>query len=137
MSGRRPGFEANKFIGNILRYGVIISTLLIALGTLLSPLHIGSYGGNPASVAQVCRTDFGIINPNLLAVLQQASQLDPLSIIQLGVLVLLMVPFFRVAGSAMSFALAKESKFAVLAVVTLGVLLLSAFVVAPIEAGIW
>ena len=125
---------SNALVANLLRYGVIAGTLLIALGTLLAPIKIGSYQGYPSSLSQVTRSDFGGMTSNLWLAAQQALQLNPLSIIQIGVVVLILIPFLRVVASIALFASAGNRAFVILSVCVLAILAFSALVVAPFEA---
>lgn len=134
MKAKSSRNDSNSLIAGVLRYGVIGGTFLVALGTLLAPVKIGAYQGYPASLSQVTQSDFGCMTPNLLLALQQALQLNPLSIIQVGVVVLILIPFLRVAASIAVFALAGNRPFVVLSVCVLAILVFSALVVAPFEA---
>lgn len=123
-------------IGNVLKYGVATSTLLIALGVLLSTFAIGAYRGDPSTLGQVCQTDFGGANLSLNAFILQIEQVNPLSIIQLGVFVLIAVPFFRVASSIVAYAIDRDWIYVGVASLVLVVLILSMFIVAPSETKI-
>lgn len=132
---KSKGFRCDSvLIARILRYGVLGGTFLIALGTILAPIKIGTYQGYPSSLSQVTRFDFGGMTSNLELAAQQALHLNPLSIIQIGVVVLILIPFLRVAASIAIFATSGNRTFAVLSVFVLAILVFSALVVAPFEA---
>ena len=134
MKAKDSRRDSNALVANVLRYGVVAGTLLIALGTLLAPIKIGSYQGYPPSLGQVTRSDFGGTTSNLWLAAQQALQVNPLSIIQIGVVVLILIPFLRVAASIDLFASAGNRTFVALSVCVLAILIFSALVVAPFEA---
>ena len=123
-----------SLIANVLRYGVLISTAIIALGVVLSPLNLGAYPGCPSSLQEVCATNFGRTEPSLANVMSGLLGLNPLSIIEAGVIVLLVIPFFRVAAGGVMYALEKKWVYVAISALVFSVLLFSALVVAPWEA---
>lgn len=131
---KAPKCVSNALIATLLKYGVIGGTFLIALGTFLAPLNVGAYHGFPSSLSQVYQSDFGGMTPNLGLAMRQALQANPLSIIQVGVVILILIPFLRVAASIAAFATAGDRAFAILSVCVLAILIVSALVVAPFEA---
>ena len=66
--------------------------------------------------------------------LQGITSLNPLSIIEVGVLILLVIPFFRVGAGALMYVLERKWVYVAISVLVFSVLLISAFIVAPFEA---
>ena len=133
-SGSRSSAYLEALIANVLRYGVLASSAVIALGVVLSPFQNGSYLGCPSTLEEVCATNFGKPSSAPLAVLAGLPSLNPLSIIEVGVLIQLDIPFFRVGAGALMYALERKWTYVAISVLVFSVLLISAFVVAPLEA---
>ncbi|MCG0278000.1 MAG: DUF1634 domain-containing protein [Thermanaeromonas sp.] len=107
--------EIEDFISLSLRVGVIISSVIVALGLILFLLsaYTGFPGGDfPKSLHQVWT---GLLS------------LNPLAIIAAGLLVLLATPIFRVAASLVTFFLQKDYQYTFIAGYVLFMLLLSLF----------
>ena len=130
----RSGIYLESLIANVLRYGVLLSTAIIALGVLLSPFRFGTYPGCPSSLEEVCATNFGRPTASMGEVFTGLLTLNPLSIIETGVLVLLAIPFFRVGAGGVMYALERKWTYVAISVLVFLVLLISALVVAPFEA---
>lgn len=140
MKGRkarapRPRLDLESVIGLVLRYGVILGSSVVAVGSLLAPLRIGSYPGCPTELNSVVGADVGrpILSP--AAFLAGLLRLNPLCIIETGVLILLLIPFFRVVAGGAMFVSRKDWKYVAISTFVLGVLLFGTFVVGPLEAG--
>ena len=133
-SGSRPSAHLEALIANVLRYGVLLSTAVVALGVALSPFQNGSYLGCPSTLEEVCASNFGKPSSAPLVVLAGLPSLNPLSIIEVGVLILLVIPYFRVGAGAVMYALEKKWWYVAISVTVFLVLMVSAFIVAPIEA---
>jgi uncharacterized membrane protein len=110
-------------VGQILLVGVIVSALLLAIGLLWHWLTTGSP-----------RLDYSIGGLNLFEF--AASELGrvadgsirPRLLVSLGIVVLLLTPYLRVAASFVYFALvARDGKYAVFTGVVWGVLTYSLF----------
>ncbi len=115
----------NKVLGIVLRTGVVLSGIIIAIGTAMfianhslddtsayltynpSQIPHGNFPVSPASIAS------GLIS------------LDPSSIIQLGFLILLATPVARVALSLFLFAAERDRMFVYLTAAVLAILLFS------------
>ena len=130
----RSRLDAESLIASCLRYGVMVGTGVIAVGVLLSPFKIGSYAGCPASLQEVCATNFGKPDASLGSIFGGLLSMDPLSIIELGALVLLIIPFFRVAIGAIMYAARGNWTYVAISAFVVTVLLISTLMVAPWEA---
>ena len=116
-------------ISNVLRWGVAVSLILIALGTLFAFLQSGEYGVHGGTAADFQRL---LAHPNL-ALLTWPGFLEMLrqgrgeALIAPGLLLLIVTPLLRVAVSIPMFALEKDGKFVVITSAVLLLVLLSFF----------
>ena len=116
------------FIAQLLRWGVAISFIIVALG-IGAVVIMGQTGYHQIrfddvdSIVQYrVRPDF----PNSLsAVFSGLLTLKPYAIIALGLLVLIAIPVVRVAVSVVAFALERDWLYVVITAFVLGMLLLS------------
>jgi uncharacterized membrane protein len=115
----------NNILGIVLRSGVILSGVIIAIGTGLfianhSLDDTSSYlAYNPSVVPH------GNFPASLTSIGSGLASLDPSSIIQIGFLVLLATPVARVALSLFMFAAERDRKFVYLTAAVLAILLFS------------
>jgi uncharacterized membrane protein len=118
----------NKILGIVLRSGVVLSGLIIAIGTALfianhSLDNTSSYlAYNPVLIPH------GNFPVSLASIASGLASLDPSSIIQLGFLVLLATPVARVALSLFLFAAERDRMFVYLTAAVLVILLFSILV---------
>ena len=134
----KSGPDGERVIGVAMRWFVISSCTTIALGVLLLPCFvpmIASYQGFPSTLAQVCGANIGRADPSMVNVLSALASLNPLAIIEVGVLLLLATPFFRVAAGAVMFASRRDRTYVAISAFILVVLMFASIVVGPIEAG--
>ena len=115
----------NKILGIVLRTGVILSGAIIAIGTaqFLANHSLGDTSSylayNPGLIPH------GNFPVSLANIVSGLTSLDPLSIIELGFLVLLATPIVRVALSLVLFAAEKDRRFVYLTGAVLAILLFS------------
>jgi uncharacterized membrane protein len=111
-NGRRDILHVELFIARLLRWGVIVSFVIVAMG-------IGAVAVTGQTGYQRIRLDDvnGIVQfraghtdfPNSLSdVLGGVLALKPYAIISLGLLVLIAIPVLRVAVSVIAFALERD-----------------------------
>jgi len=119
-TGRWSDEHVELFIGNLLRWGVILAAAVTAIGGIIFlSLHGGSiadyrvFHGQPEALTSVA------------AVGRSAYQLNPTAIIQLGLLLLIATPIARVALSLLAFAKQHDRIYIVVTAVVLGLLLYS------------
>lgn len=130
-SGSKVDF--NSVIGNVLKYGVTISTVLVAVGVIM--ILVGDKPSDfPTILTQLVKTDYGRPTLEFSTLVTGVANLNPVFIIQLGLLILLATPIVRVAASILMFAAERDMTYVALTVFVLAVLLFSIFVVGPIEA---
>ena len=97
MPQRSIGIEGQNAIAAVLRYGSIVSALVMAAGVSLAFLQGVAMGGT-------AKLSSG-------ALLMKALELDPLGITQLGMLLLLLTPVFRVVVAIAAFGFERDFKY--------------------------
>ena len=117
-----------SILGIVLRSGVVLSGLVIAIGTAL---FVANHSMDDTST-------YLAYNPNLVphgnfpaslgAVASGVASLEPVSIIQLGFLILLATPVARVALSLFLFAAEKDRIYVYITAAVLAILLFSMLV---------
>lgn len=112
--------QVDQFVGNLLRYGVLIAAV------------VGFVGGIPylftyASVPQAYHTFHGVpagLN-TMRGVMDGLRAMDSRAVIQLGILLLIATPIARVALSLFAFAKQRDRTYVVVTAIVLGILLWS------------
>jgi uncharacterized membrane protein len=128
---RRQDSELAYAISRILRLGMILSASIIAVGIILMlafPPH-----GAPSSLHGVIAEDFGGPTLSFSGWLAGFAHGDPLSVLQLGTLVLLATPLVRVSASVLLFFREGDLLYVKLTLVVLAMLLFAILVLGPIE----
>ena len=127
-------------LSRTLLYGVILSTAIIVLGLILMAVTGATgYPCDNAGDTLSCLLNYNPatiphgVYPNTLTSLGAGlARLAPFSVIQLGVIVLLATPVFRVFASLVLFAIEKDRAFVLITLFVFLVLLFSFFVVPEI-----
>ncbi len=120
----------NAVIGMVLRYGVVASFAIVAVGSVLLFLE-GQTGYYPLGTAEQL---FGRQNRFLIGLVPLAQGVlaaKPYAIIDLGLLVLLATPIARVFISIFLFMEEKRYTFVLITVTVLALLLFATFVLGP------
>ncbi|MEO7041318.1 MAG: DUF1634 domain-containing protein [Gemmatimonadaceae bacterium] len=119
-TGRWSDEHVELFIGNLLRWGVIVAASVTAVGGILFlSLHGGGiadyrvFHGQPDALKSVTE------------VARSAVHLNPEGLIQLGILLLIATPIARVALSLLAFFKQHDHVYVVVTAIVLGVLLYS------------
>jgi len=89
--------KAQNAIAVVLRYGSMLSTLIMALGVALALFRGGA--GSPT----------GGFAPGTL--LGKVFQFDPLGIAELGILLLLLTPVLRVLAAIVAFGIERDYRY--------------------------
>jgi uncharacterized membrane protein len=111
-----------RFLGNLLRAGVVLAGVMVSVGALL---YLAGHGAE--------RPDYGKFHAQPIELrsvgrlLGSAPSLDGPGIIQLGILVLIATPIARVAFSVGVFARAGDRRYVAITGVVLAVLAYSLF----------
>jgi uncharacterized membrane protein len=119
-TGRWSDEHVEMFIGNLLRWGVVIAAAVTVLGGgAFLAVHGGSiadyrvFHGQPDALKSVA------------AVVHGAFQFQPRSVIQLGLLLLIATPITRVALSLIAFAKQHDRTYIIVTAIVLALLLYS------------
>ncbi len=110
-------FELEQHLGFLLRIGVLVSALTVVIGWagylarhgIAAPQYT-VFKGEPA---ELCR---------ISGIVQEAGQIEPEAIVQLGLLLLLATPIARVAFSVFAFACQKDWIYVLFTLVVLSIL---------------
>ncbi len=121
MNQHRAGGESIEIVlGNLLRWGTLISAAVIALGGIAYLVtnggetpHYDAFHGEPSDL----RSAYGIV--------VDALQWHSRGVIQLGLLLLVATPIARVIGALVAFALRRDAKYVVVSSLVLAALLYS------------
>lgn len=122
----------NAIISNLLKYGVITSSVLIAVGVLLTFAH--EPVSFPSSLQQLVSTNYGEPQGGFGGLASGLASGSASSVIVLGLIVLLATPVARVIASVILFGAEGDRKYVAITLFVLGVLLVSTFVIGPLEA---
>lgn len=115
--------DIEQFIGLQLRYGVIISCLIVFVGGVIylgqsGQLQLPAYHHFIGTKAGY--TSFGEILKGVIGV-------SPKGIIQFGVVILIATPIFRIAFSLIGFVLEKDKMYILITTIVLTVMMASIF----------
>jgi uncharacterized membrane protein len=121
MSDKPANSESIEIVlGNVLRWGTVISAVVIALGGAAylytsggDAPHYATFRGEPPELSSV------------LGVVADAAGFDARGVIQLGILLLVATPIARVMGALVSFALRRDVTYTVISSLVLAALLYS------------
>jgi uncharacterized membrane protein len=105
--------KSDRAIAVVLRYGALVSTLIMAGGIALAVIR-GSLGMSSAYPRIHPRDLF----PHLL-------RLEPVAVIEFGVLLLLFTPIARIVVAVIGFAAERDLKYVLISLGVLAVVLLS------------
>ena len=110
--------QVEQIIGQLLQIGVLVAAVVVALGGGLLLVHSGGtiigverYRAEPARLA------------GLREIFQGALKQQPLSTIQLGVLLLIATPIARVALTLFAFLFKRDWLYVLMTTIVLGLLL--------------
>ena len=112
-------------IGNLLRYGVILSALIVNAGTIRLVTVSGFSDINDLLAYSATTFPHGAFSLTFSGFFGGLAALDPYSLIELGVIVLIATPVTRVAASVLLFAAERDRIYVVITTVVLGLLLFS------------
>jgi uncharacterized membrane protein len=108
-----PEETSERVIAGVLRYGSLISTLTMALGLGLMLVR-----GPAVSLPVYHRIRLSLLVSGLI-------RFDPAALTELGILLLLFTPVFRIIVAVVTFALERDAKYVLISLSVLVVVLLS------------
>src|SRR5487761_259756 len=118
----------NDILGNVLRFGVILSAIVITFGFLVFVARYSSVGITSYIQYFSNRTPHGNFSVSLSSIASGLVSLNPFSIIELGLLILLATPVSRVFLSIILFELEGDRKYVYITVAVFLILLFSMIV---------
>ena len=111
--------QLETIVSLVLRFGVILSLSVIAIGAILLFLVDPTHAVVPMSGSPTPQ------NPT--AILAAVGQLQPTAVIDVGLMLLIATPVIRVAVSVIAFLMEEDFVYTLVTLFVLGVLLLSFF----------
>lgn len=108
---RRRAEEVEVLVGHLLRYGVLLAALVMAVGLGLMLVRSGG-----------ARYDAVPVPASAREVLAGLRRLDPGAITDMGLLILILTPVLRVAASLVAFAAERDRPYTVITFVVLAVI---------------
>jgi uncharacterized membrane protein len=132
LSTRRRHVDLNDAIGKILRYGVALSSAVLALGLAL--MLVAPPPATPGTLQAVLAANFGGPTLSPSALLSGVAQGSAVGVLQLGTLILLATPIVRVSASVLLFLEERDVLYVGVTALVLTMLLLAIFVLGPAEA---
>ena len=120
----------NDLVSGVLRYGVLLSSAIIMLGAALALARYGSLRASDFLTYLPNQVPHGTYSVDLADLTAGLLSLDPFSVIELGVIVLLATPVARVLLSVFLFAAEGDRTYVYITATVLALLLFS-ILVAP------
>lgn len=105
------------FIGNLLRLGVLVSAIIVALG---GALYLAQHGREIVNY-QIFRSELPELR-NLAGICASALHLRSDGIMQLGLVLLIATPIARVALAAVGFYLEGDRLYVIVSLIVLAIL---------------
>ena len=116
----------------MLRYGVVLSSIVLATGLLLA-LSLPPPGA-PVSLQGMFASNFGLPTLSPWQLLRGIASGNSVSILELGTLILLATPLARVVTSVLIFLREGDALYVRITLLVLAMLLFAIFVIGPLEA---
>ena len=132
MNASGSSNRMNDVISDLLKYGVIVSAVIIAAGVVLT--FANTPESFPSSLQLLVSTNYGEPHGGISGLASGLASGSPASVLQLGLIVLLATPVARVIASVILFAAERDGKYVAITLIVLCVLLLSTFFIGPLEA---
>jgi uncharacterized membrane protein len=131
LSSGRPRADINDAIGRILRYGVALSSAVVAAGLVI--MVLAAPPGTPGTLQGAIVASFGrpTLSPSALAT--AVGHGSAVAVLQVGVLILIATPITRVAASVLLFLRDRDALYVGVTLLVLAMLLVALFVLGPLE----
>ena len=112
--------DLEKIMGNLLRYGVLTSMVIVLIGGCF---YLYQYGGQKPQYKEFLGEPRGM--RQVSAVLQSALKGSGRSIIELGVFVLIATPIARIVFSVIGYILEKDYLYIIITLIVLFVIVIN------------
>jgi len=120
----------NEIVGNVLRFGVLVSAAIIVIGVVLLVGNNGLSETSSALIYNPNQVPHGTFDVSLAGLLKGLVAFQPYSLIELGAIILIATPVSRVLISVFLFAAEGDRLYVYITAVVL-VLLLFSILVTP------
>jgi uncharacterized membrane protein len=124
--------ELNEDIAKILRYGVVLSSVVVASGLAL--LLLAPPAGAPGTLQETLASNFGTPTLSVSALIASIAGGSAVGVLQVGLLILIATPITRVAASVLLFLKERDMLYVGVTILVLVMLVFALFVVGPLEA---
>jgi uncharacterized membrane protein len=112
-----PDHRVEQMVGNLLRIGVLVSTAIVLVG---GAIHLLRHAGEAADHFAFHGEPIELCHP--ASIVREAGSLSGRGVIQVGLLVLIATPVFRVVFSAYAFWRQRDRAYVVITLIVLAVL---------------
>jgi uncharacterized membrane protein len=134
LTSVRPRADLNDAIGKILRYGVALSSVVVAAGLVL--VLLAPPPGIPGTLQGALAANFGKPTLSLSTLIAGVAAGSAVGVLQLGLLILVATPVTRVAASVLLFLRERDMLYVGVTLLVLVMLLFALFVVGPLESAV-
>lgn len=133
MNKARTTFSKEAVVSFVLRWGVSISAIIIFFGVVLMLARHHNLGIdwnlNDLLFFDPATPPHRFFPLDISSILSQAATLHPFAVIELGLLLLILIPVLRVGVSIFLFALERDNLYVAITTIVLAVLLVSLLVI--------
>ena len=119
----------NVVLGNALKIGVVLSAAVIVVGVILFLIHYSNSDASAFLAYNSNKIPHGNFNTSIPDIAAGLVTLNPFSVIELGLLILLATPVVRVLLSILLFYFEGDMKYVYITTAVFIILLFSLFVV--------
>jgi uncharacterized membrane protein len=117
--------RVEQVIGNLLRFGVLLSAVVVLLGGVI---YLYEEGGKPAPPAHLTvQDDQPPARRRVLDIASDAGRFHSTGLIELGLLLLIATPIARVVFSIVAFSIHPQRLYVFITLLVLAILLYSLF----------
>jgi uncharacterized membrane protein len=124
MAAKPPvnDFDIEAAMGRLLRIGVLAAAFIVLTG---STLYLWEHGFDRVDHHEFLGEPSALTNPG--EILQRSLRLESRSVIQLGLVLLILTPIVRIVFSIVGFFLEKDYLYVLIGAIVLTIILLSTF----------
>lgn len=109
-----------RAMGRMLQIGVLVAALVVLVGGVL---YLAQEGGARPDYAHFQAAPTGMVT--IARIVKGTTRLDPRSVIELGMLLLIATPICRVLFGVVGFAVLRDKLYTMVSVVVLAILIFS------------
>ena len=128
-----PEAGLRPIVSTLLRYGVLMATLVVTVGMILLLIQVGPKAF--VSMPQIRSPEAGTDLTSLRAILQELVPPEPEAVMDTGVLLLVATPVLTVGASVIAFAFEGDRLYVVISGLVFALLLLAFGIGRAVSAG--